>query len=353
MLGVAVATGTFCTTVALLWKRGPDANTSPAAIEDILAIAPIADPVTEVVPIGRGDTLDTVLGRIGMDSPGRMEMISAVQSVFDVRKFRAGSRLTLKRGSDGIPDALQYVIDADHELDVSRSGGSFQASVVEVPAEIRVLPIRGTMQGSLFESIERVGEKATLAIRMAAVFAWDLDFYTDPQPGDGFCLVVEKKQYENGQPPTYGRILAARYDNAGTAYEGYLFTESGGEAHYYSADGRSLESAFLRSPLKFEARVSSHFSMRRFHPLLKLYRPHLGTDYAAPVGTPVQAVASGQVTFSGRSRGSGNMIRIRHKNGYRSLYLHLFRRFVRAGERVTQTKLMPCWSNTAVIGAAS
>ena len=150
-----------------------------------------------------------------------------------MKKLRAGSSLTLKRGNDGTPDALQYIIDPDHELDVSRSSGSFQASVVEIPARIQVLPIWGTMQGSLFESIDRAGEKAELAIRMAEVFAWDLDFYTDPQPGDAFCLLVEKKQYENGQSPTYGRILAARYDNAGTAYEGYLFAEAGGETHYY------------------------------------------------------------------------------------------------------------------------
>ena len=194
-----------------------------------------------------------------------------------MKKLRAGSQLILTRSVTGAPESLKYTIDPDHELQISRSTGPFLASIVEIPGEIHVQTVSGVIQGSLFESIER----ADLAIQVAEIFAWDLDFYTDPQPGDQFCVLVEEKQYENGQPSTYGRILAARYDNAGTLYEGYMFPDRDGTPHYFSADGRSLQSAFLRSPLKFDARVSSHFSRRRFHPILKTYRPHLGTDYAA------------------------------------------------------------------------
>jgi murein DD-endopeptidase MepM/ murein hydrolase activator NlpD len=192
------------------------------------------------------------------------------------------------------------------------------------------------MQDSLFQSMERAGEQPELAIRVAEIFAWDLDFYTDPREGDEFCVLVEKKEYENGQPPAYRRVLAARYNNAGKRYDAFLFSDADGRPQYFSRDGRSLQSAFLRSPMKFEARVSSRFSPRRFHPVLKIYRPHLGTDYAAPAGTPVQAVAAGRVTFSGYSGGSGNLIRIRHAGGYESQYLHLSRRFVRSGQRVEQ-----------------
>ena len=307
------------------------AKTAPAP-----APAPVPKSIVESVPIQRGDTLDDLLSSAGIASTDKVEMLSAAKVVYDVKKLRAGSNLMLTRSGTGAPESLRYIIDPDHELRISRSNGPFLASIVEIPGEIHLQTVFGVLQDSLFESIERTGQRADLAIQVAEIFAWDLDFYTDPQPGDQFCVLVEEKQYENGQPSTYGRILAARYDNAGTVYEGYMFPDHDGNPQYFSADGSSLQSAFLRSPLKFDARVSSHFSRRRFHPVLKTYRPHLGTDYAAPAGMPVQAIASGTVTFSGRSGGAGNLIRIRHANGYESLYMHLSRRFVRAGKRVSQ-----------------
>jgi murein DD-endopeptidase MepM/ murein hydrolase activator NlpD len=171
---------------------------------------------------------------------------------------------------------------------------------------------------------------------MAEIFAWDLDFYRDPREGDEFCLLVEKKEYENGAPAVYQRVLAARYNNAGTLYDAYLFEGEDGSAHYYSSDGESLQAAFLRSPLAFDARISSRYSTGRFHPVLGQYRPHLGTDYAAPTGTPILAVADGRVTFSGRSGGSGIMVTLRHANGFETQYLHMSRRLVSKGDRVRQ-----------------
>jgi murein DD-endopeptidase MepM/ murein hydrolase activator NlpD len=263
-------------------------------------------------------------------------MIAAVEETFDVRKLRAGFQLTLTRSEAGTLESMEYVIDPDHKLQLSHSNGIFRAAIVDVPGIIQVVPVRGTIEGSLFESIERSGERPELALQIAEIFAWDLDFYTDPREGDQFALLVEKKEYSNGQPSTYKRILAAWYNNAGDLYDAYLFPDKDGRPQYYSRDGRSLRAAFLRSPLKFSARVSSRFSYRRFHPILKIRRPHLGTDYAAPTGTPVQAVAAGRVIFSGRSGGSGNLIRIKHANGFETQYLHLSRRFVRKGQRVEQ-----------------
>ena len=338
VLAVLLGAGTMGTAVTLVSLRHTvtDVRPAPAAQPAVPAAASAPRLLTESVSIQAGHTLDALLGRAGVDARSRMEIISAAKEVFDLRRLRAGSQLVLTRGDAGALEALQYTIDPDHELRLSRAAGVFEAAVVEIPGAIRVVPVCGTMRHSLFDSIERAGEPAELALQVAEIFAWDLDFYTDPQQGDEFCFLVEKKEYTNGQPPICRRILAARYNNAGTVYEGYLFPDSDGKPRYYSADGRSLQAAFLRSPMKFEARVSSRFSRRRFHPVLKRYRPHLGTDYAAPAGAPVQAVASGRVTFSGRSGGSGNMVRIRHANGYESMYLHLSRRFVRAGQRVAQ-----------------
>jgi murein DD-endopeptidase MepM/ murein hydrolase activator NlpD len=121
-----------------------------------------------------------------------------------------------------------------------------------------------------------------------------------------------------------------------------------GQPGYYAADGKSLQKAFLRSPLKFGAPVTSHFSRSRFHPILKTYRPHMGTDYGAPIGTPVQTIGSGRVVFAGRKGGEGNMVQIAHFNGYETMYLHLSRMFVRAGERVEIGKTIGLVGNTGL-----
>jgi murein DD-endopeptidase MepM/ murein hydrolase activator NlpD len=314
-----------------------DWRTENAVPPPAIPAAAIPAPEIEVsLPVRSGDTFAGLLMRAGLDRSDTGLAVAAVQKTFDVRGLRAGSEVKLTRAHSGALKSLHYAIDPGRVLTLSHSGGNFAATVAELPATVRTIPVCGTIDGSLFESIERTGESPELAIRMAEIFAWDLDFYTDPRQGDTFCVLVEKKEYDNGQAATYGRILAARYDNAGRSYNGFLFPDADGKARFYSHDGKSLQSAFLRSPMKFNARVSSRFSHRRLHPVLRRYRPHLGTDYAAPTGTPVQAVAAGCVTFSGRFGGSGNMVRIQHAGGYETYYLHLSRRYVRRGQRVEQ-----------------
>jgi murein DD-endopeptidase MepM/ murein hydrolase activator NlpD len=182
--------------------------------------------------------------------------------------------------------------------------------------------------------VEEAGESAEVAMRLAQIFGYDLDFYTDPRKGDTFHIVIEKKKYRTGETAGYGRILAAEYDNGGRRYQALLFHDDQGHPAYYTADGKSLQKAFLRSPLKFAAPVTSHFSKARFHPILKISRPHLGTDYGAPTGTPVQTIGAGKVEFAGRKGGDGNMVKIAHSQGYETMYLHLSRILVHVGEHV-------------------
>jgi murein DD-endopeptidase MepM/ murein hydrolase activator NlpD len=194
--------------------------------------------------------------------------------------------------------------------------------------------VRGQIEDSLFRAVEQAGETAELAMQLAQIFGYDLDFYTDPRKGDTFRVLVEKKKYAKGQFAGYGKIFAAEYDNGGRKYQALLFHDEFGRAAYYGADGKSLQKMFLRSPLKFGAPVTSHFGGARFHPILKTVRPHMGTDYGAPVGTPVQTIGSGRVVFAGAKAGEGNMVQIAHSNGYETSYLHLSRMFVRIGEHV-------------------
>jgi murein DD-endopeptidase MepM/ murein hydrolase activator NlpD len=304
--------------------------------------------VTASMPIQSRDTFARALERAGVPRADRMAIIAVAGESFDVRKLRAGAGLTVGWSRAGTLESLECVIDPDHRFYAARSGGEFSGQVVDVPSTVRTVPVCGTLRGSLFESVERTGERAELALSMAEVFAWDVDFYTDPREGDKFCLLVEKKEYANGQPPIYQRVLAGTYDNAGTLYDAYLFPDRDGKARYYSGDGRSLQSAFLRSPMKFDARVSSHFSMRRLHPVLKIARPHLGTDYAAPVGTPVQALGAGVVTSAGWSGQAGNLIAIKHAGSYETLYMHLSRILVRRGERVEQGRTIGLVGSTGL-----
>lgn len=316
----------------LFWNL-PGNETAPPRLA---ATVPGLSLITDTIPIRHGDTLGNLLAGVGADPETRTGLIAAIQKAFDIRKIRAGSQLMIGRSVWGTVEWLEYIVDPDHKLALTKSDGGFVARMVEIPATIRTVRICGTIESSLFESVERTGERPELAFRMAEIFAWSLDFYTDPREGDEFCLLAEKKEYEDGRPATYPRILAARYVNAGTVHDAYWFPDEGGAPRYYSRDGQSLQSSFLRSPLRFEARVSSHFSRRRLHPVLKGHRPHLGSDYAAPRGTPVQAVAAGRVVFSGFLGDAGNLVRVAHAGGYETQYLHLSRRLVRTGERVAQ-----------------
>ena len=226
-----------------------------------------------------------------------------------MRRVQPGRDLLMTRRADTDEvDSLEYVADADNEVVLHRFGGVSEAELVEIPGTIKAVPVCATLEGSLFETVDRAGEDPQLALLVADIFSFDIDFYRDAQPGDEFCILVEKKFYDNGQPPTYKRVLAAQYNNAGTMYDAYRFASDGGSGEFFTSDGRALKSAFLRSPLAFDARVSSHFSRARLHPVLHTTRPHLGTDYAAPTGTPVRAVASGRVAVSGYTAGNGNYV---------------------------------------------
>jgi murein DD-endopeptidase MepM/ murein hydrolase activator NlpD len=283
-------------------------------------------------------TWTELLQEMEFDPQTVYSVTEAARRAFDLRSLRPGNKLTAVRSRAGELRSVTYRIDPERELVVSKEKDdkAFQAAIKTTPGKVRTVAVRGTVEGSLFDSVIAAGEKPDLAVRLAEIFAWDMDFNTDTQAGDVFRMVVEKKEYADGSPSTYGRILAAEYDNVGHPYQAVLFREPSGAPAYYSADGKSLQKAFLRSPLRFAARVSSHFTTHRFHPVLKITRPHLGTDYAAPVGTPVQTIADGRVVFAGRKGGDGNMVRIAHTRGYETYYLHLSRILVRNGQSVHQ-----------------
>jgi len=282
----------------------------------------------------RGENFAGALQQFGLSANEVNDATAAAQRAYNLRQLRAGNAITVGRSVEGTLREIDYKIDADRMLHIVPQSQGFSAEVKEIPTHTEVAVVSGKLEDSLFNAVEDAGESAEVAMRMAQIFGYDLDFYTDPRRGDTFRVVLEKKKYEHGETAGYGRILAAEYVNGARKYQALLFHDPSGRPAYYTADGKSLQKAFLRSPLKFGAPVTSHFSKARFHPILKTYRPHLGTDYGAPTGTPVQTIGSGRVVFAGRKGGDGNMVHVAHSNGYETYYLHLSRIFVRAGERV-------------------
>ncbi len=284
--------------------------------------------------VKQGTTMADSLQRLGLEPAAAASAADSAQKVFDLRRFHAGNPLWIGRSVTGDFRAVRYQIDADRMLTVDHRDDTFEARIDAIPSHTEITAIQGTIENSLFNAVTDIGESPELAVRMAEIFGWDLDFYTDPRVGDTFSILVEKKTYTNGQTAGYGRILAAEYVNARRPYQAVLFHDATGAAAYYKPDGGALQKAFLRSPLKFAAPVTSHFSLSRFHPILKMYRPHLGVDYGAPIGTPVQTIGNGRVIFAAMSGGSGNLVKIQHSNGYETQYMHLSRILVHVGAHV-------------------
>jgi murein DD-endopeptidase MepM/ murein hydrolase activator NlpD len=276
------------------------------------------------------------LQTMGLGPAVAAQLVVSAQPVFDLRHLRAGNMLEIGRSTVGELREVRYRIDTDHVLSIEPDGASFNSEIKTIPSETEEAGITGEVQGSLFQAVTDAGEKPELAMRLAAIFGWDMDFYTDPRPGDTFRVVVEKKKFADGETTDYGRILAAEYNNGGHTYQAVLFHDPSGSPAYYTPDGKSMKKAFLHSPLKFAAPITSHFSASRFHPILKVYRPHLGTDFGAPMGTPVQAIGDGRVVFAGMKGGDGNLVKVQHSNGYVTYYMHLSHILVRNGQRVEQ-----------------
>jgi len=284
-------------------------------------------------------TFSQFLSEVGIGASTAEEIVRDTRPVYDLGRVRAGNDVKIGRSGQGDLRTVTYQIDSDHILWIMRAGDGFSAEIHDVPYAVTSVGVSGQVQDSLIQAVEDIGEHDMLALGLADIFGWDLDFNTDTRRGDTFQAVVEKKMLY-GEFQGYGKILAAEYHNGGHTYQAVLFRDPQGRPAYYAPSGKSMKKAFLRSPLRFSARITSGFSYNRFHPILKRSRPHLGIDYGAPVGSAVQAVADGTVVFAGRNGGSGIEVRLRHAMGYETYYLHLSRLLVHRGDRVQQGQVI-------------
>lgn len=309
-----------------------------------VALTKDADFLTGFIPART--TIGDLFANHMVQSADAPVLIASIAAAIDVRRLRAGQPYAIDRLLDGRVRRFEYEIDADKRLLVERAAldgtPRFIATVERIPKQTTVVTIEGDINretNSLTAAIDKAGERIELALGMADVFSGEIDFNSDLQPGDHFRVLVERHTRE-GKLSGYGAILAAEFVNDSRKLKAIRFTPEGGSPAYYDENGRSLKRFFLKSPLKFEPRITSNFSTSRKHPILGYSRAHNGVDYHAASGAPVASVAPGVVTMAGWSNGGGRTVKVRHPNGYDTEYLHLSSIATRAGARISQGDLV-------------
>jgi len=267
------------------------------------------------------------------------QLVAKAEDVFDLRKFQAGKTYTLLSapGADGAPQHLVYEPNP-YEYILFNLQGDHSVSRVERPVDTRVEKSYFEVSSTLWKSMVDQGYSYEFADRLEDALRWSIDFYRI-QEGDEFKAVFENK-YVEGKSVGVGQVKAAHY-KSGRRDVYAIYYENGEFKGYYDLEGRPLKTNFLKAPVRF-SRISSRYSMRRFHPVLKYNRPHLGTDYAAPHGTEIFAVGDGVVTNASYNSGNGNFVKIRHDKVYETQYLHMsrFAKGIRPGVRVSQGQVI-------------
>jgi len=288
------------------------------------------------VIVGRNDTLDGIFRRMALDKSD----LAAIRNLPGIRQsldlLRPGDAINLTHSHDGAIKELTRKVSETQTLHVVREEAGFAAKMISDPVETRLRTATATIDSSLFQAAEGADISDMVALKLANVFAWDIDFVLDIREGDRFTAVYEQI-YQDGKYLRDGDVLAAEFVNDGKLYRAVRFTTEDGSTGYYTPDGKPMRKAFLRAPVDF-TRVSSVFNPARLHPILNTIRGHMGTDYAAPTGTPVHAAGDGRVSFEGTRGGYGNAIVLDHSNSVSTLYGHMsrFATNVHMGSHVSQ-----------------
>lgn len=288
-----------------------------------------------ILTIEKNDTLDKILLAGGLSRAESAALTAQLAGTVDVRRLRPGHLVRFHYDQSGTVDAVQMKVTGWGEVGAVRNGNTFDVKAEQAAIREVETTISATVHRSLYEALREAGEGPQVVQQLSDVFQWDIDFF-ELRRGDSFSFVVTK-QYAGSDLVGYGPITAARFTHRGTTFEAFRHEMPDGRAGYYSASGTPLRKQFIKSPLKF-SRVTSGFSKRRFHPVLKYFRPHYGVDYGAPVGTPVMSTADGVVVDARYKTGEGNFIRIRHSSRIDTCYLHLsrFQKGLKKGTRVNQ-----------------
>ncbi|TWI56834.1 murein DD-endopeptidase MepM/ murein hydrolase activator NlpD [Pseudomonas duriflava] len=298
------------------------------------------EPKWKEVTVKNGDTLSTIFENVGLSTTTLHDALNSASEAKRFSQLRVGQKLEFKVSPDGQLLSLRSKPSTLETLTLSRteSGYDLKRDLAEPKTEKAYA--RGVIESSLFAAARRAGLSHDMTMALANVFAYDVDFALDIREGDEFEVIYEKKMVD-GKRVGNGNILAARFTNRGKTYTAVRYTNKQGNTNYYTADGSSMRRAFIRTPVEF-ARISSRFSLGRYHPVLNKLRAHKGVDYAAPTGTPIHATGDGRIVEAGRKGGYGNAVVIQHGKRYSTVYGHMsrFAKGIRAGTSVKQGQVI-------------
>jgi len=288
--------------------------------------------------LSRGETLSGLLSRGGLSTEEASSALDAAPSI-DARRLPAGMRVTLGGHEGSSPTKIVFQLAIDRFLHLTKTDSGWVGREERMPWTTDTMVVAGNITRTLYDAFDTGAPslpspaRSELAWTVADIYEYRLDMSRDLQPGDEFKVLFERESGPQGAV-RIGRILAASYTSGASSIDAIRYESPEGKGRYYDATGKSLQAMFLRAPLEFR-RISSVFGMRR-HPILGVWRAHRGTDYSAGSGTPVRSVGDGVVVRAGRMSGYGNVVDVRHANGFVSRYGHLrgFARGVRAGQRV-------------------
>jgi murein DD-endopeptidase MepM/ murein hydrolase activator NlpD len=275
-----------------------------------------------------------------------IELSNAFKPVFDFRCSRPKDTYQVCVDSNRQIRKFVYKTSLLDEYEATKGvDGGYRVFKREIKLNRQVAAELFTIGTSLCQAVEEKGETQKIASLIAEIFAWDIDFYLYPRKGDRIAVVFERC-YKNGAFVKYGNILAARYVGRQDTFSAFYFND-GEQGGYYDATGQPLRKMFLRTPVKF-GKMTSRYSIRRFHPVSKRYKAHTGIDYGAPMGTPIFATANGRVLFAGRKGGYGKLIIVKHPNGYQTYYGHCSRLLKKKGAMVEQGQVIARVGKTGV-----
>ncbi|MFH1728483.1 MAG: peptidoglycan DD-metalloendopeptidase family protein [Pseudomonadota bacterium] len=288
----------------------------------------------------KNDSLYGVLSSFNQNPEKIATILKSTRKLYDLKKIIPGHQLYLGFALDKKLTYLKYEIDFDKYLVVNISDSMIDSTLKTLEYKEDYEVFESTIMDNLYSTASNINMDYSLVGQLADIFAYDISFNKELRKGDSFRLLVQKRVYENGAEK-YGRILAAQFMNQQKLYEAYYYDNKSFAGGYYNENGQSLRKMFIRSPVPF-SRVSSRFSKARFHPVLKVWKPHYGVDFAAATGTPVKAVGSGTVVYADWKGANGKMVKIRHNSTYSSAYCHLSRygKGIRSGVKVKQGQII-------------
>lgn len=291
--------------------------------------------------VKKGDTLSTLFKKAGYNDSYMYQVIAGDKSNKQLANIYPGETLAFLKDENEELDQIRLQRSQLESFVVSRNeDGTYSSKEVFIEPEVQLAYAEGEIDSSLFLAGQKAGLKQSMIMELANIFGWDIDFILDIRNGDKFNLVYEEL-YIEGNKIGEGKIIAATFNNQGRELKAVLYKDKKGNENYFTPDGQSMRKAFLRTPIDF-ARISSHFNLRRKHPVLHTIRAHKGTDYAAGRGTPIKATGDGKVIHAGRKGGYGKAVIIQHGQKISTLYAHMskYARGVRAGSRVKQGQII-------------